>query len=307
MIIFPSGLYNFFTYFFPRPPTGIILFTDFYIFAILTRMSAENRKHVTAAFPMLCEGAGQINKLKGKAAHASITVYSDGSRDVGCGYFNRKDNTCLATTFGDAKCIQLFPGKQENVIFIPNQNFSIHDKKNDIVKDRDIVARSPVRFQTKGPLTKEESIVRSSSDESLHFRESKYSTDDLYPTHDLLNRSRYRDRYERSKEQKLSNPTLTPELASKFNTTIGANLPDDLRLQDILSDPEKLKNQEHREICLKLEEDISDFTLVEKSNIYATLAYVIKREEDIPNLGVLRSLTYKELLRLNIKRVSKAR
>ncbi len=76
-------------------------------------------KHTTAAFPTLCEGVGRDGNvpLRYKPAHATVTVYSDGSRDVGCGFLNRTDGSCKAAMDAtNTACIQLFPGEQARLI-----------------------------------------------------------------------------------------------------------------------------------------------------------------------------------------------
>lgn len=86
-------------------------------------MSVEQKPHVTAAFPTLCEGASVSPQLIKKPAHATITVLSNGSREVGCAYLNRTDGTCNASV--NEKCVQLFPGKQMDVLILPKKASTI--------------------------------------------------------------------------------------------------------------------------------------------------------------------------------------
>lgn len=64
-----------------------------------------------SAFTIPCEGASNNNKiapLKNNPANPSITVFSNGTRDVGCPYLDPLKGKCLAAT-DILSCIQLFP------------------------------------------------------------------------------------------------------------------------------------------------------------------------------------------------------
>lgn len=79
------------------------------------------QKVALTAFATLCEGSAGIQSapLRSKPAHATVAVYNDGSRDVGCGYLNKETGNCMGNTTKDVLCIQLFPGTQDTKNITP--------------------------------------------------------------------------------------------------------------------------------------------------------------------------------------------
>lgn len=67
------------------------------------------------AYPIRCVGVSkeELAPLKDRPAEASVTIYADGSRDVGCPFLGIKDGMCQSGAKPDKEtrtsCIHLFP------------------------------------------------------------------------------------------------------------------------------------------------------------------------------------------------------
>lgn len=66
---------------------------------------------VVNAFAVSCEGVAQnvVAPLVDNPANPSITVYQDGSRNVGCPYLNSNGDCITALLAEHLRCVQLFP------------------------------------------------------------------------------------------------------------------------------------------------------------------------------------------------------
>lgn len=75
-------------------------------------------RKVKATFPVGCNGPEGILLKDGKhPVEASVTIYDDGSREVGCGYlgFNRRSNGDNCSAVVDVRCPHLFPQKHMKI------------------------------------------------------------------------------------------------------------------------------------------------------------------------------------------------
>jgi hypothetical protein len=76
-------------------------------------MAAEKRAlRVISSFTFPCEGVGSTIAplLTVGRAYASLTVYEDGTRELGCAYLHTEQHTCLAESrLATRRCIHLYP------------------------------------------------------------------------------------------------------------------------------------------------------------------------------------------------------
>lgn len=80
-----------------------------------------DEKEVSNGFLINCEGVipkkGNLAPLVEHPTQATVTIYKDGSRDIGCPYLIRPYGTCSAMQLDESwhpnykksKCIHLFP------------------------------------------------------------------------------------------------------------------------------------------------------------------------------------------------------
>jgi hypothetical protein len=75
-------------------------------------------RKVVASYPVACNAPeGILLRDDKKPVCASVTVYDDGSREVGCGYlgFNRASNGDKCATGININCPHLFPQRKMNL------------------------------------------------------------------------------------------------------------------------------------------------------------------------------------------------
>ncbi len=86
---------------------------------------------VINAFAVNCEGVSSEKKvapLSGHPANPTITVYSDGVREVGCTFLDPSSGSCLADSVPvPVRCIQLFP---------INNRINSQNEKPDLISSR---------------------------------------------------------------------------------------------------------------------------------------------------------------------------
>ena len=73
---------------------------------------AQKTRRVIGSFMFPCEGVGRTIAplLSVGRASVSLTVYEDGTRELGCAYLHPEQHTCLAEgSLATRRCIHLYP------------------------------------------------------------------------------------------------------------------------------------------------------------------------------------------------------
>jgi hypothetical protein len=67
---------------------------------------------VISSYPLYCQGVGTTPAPLQARGHAniSLTVYEDGTREVGCSYVHRETHICMAEgRQATRRCVHLYP------------------------------------------------------------------------------------------------------------------------------------------------------------------------------------------------------
>ncbi len=91
-------------------------------------------REVISAFPIHCEGVSRTERapLRPSPTEASVTVFKDGSREVGCPYLI--SNKCMAGSEPLLRCIQLFPARtplQTTALPVDKENLELFEPRFD--------------------------------------------------------------------------------------------------------------------------------------------------------------------------------